>query len=48
MNVFQLVSTLKVNLVGKMKRITYLCVILHVKHKKITNSGRFYPISNFW
>ena len=32
---FQLLSTIKVNLVDKMKQSTYLCVILHVKHKKL-------------
>ena len=36
-------STIKLNLVDKMKRITYFCVILHVERKKITNSRRFYP-----
>ena len=47
MNLFQLVSTLKVNLVGKMKRITYV-LFYTSSTKKITNSGRFYLISNFW
>ena len=32
---FQLRSTIKVKLVDKMKQNTYLCVILHVKHKKL-------------
>ena len=32
---FQLLSTIKVNLVDKMKQSTYLCVILHVKHKNL-------------
>ena len=32
---FQLRSTIKVKLVDKMKQSTYLCVILHVKHKKL-------------
>ena len=41
-------STIELNLVDKMKRSTYLCVILHVKHKKITNSLCFYLISNSW
>ena len=33
--IFQLRSTIKVKLVDKMKQNTYLCVILHVKHKKL-------------
>ena len=33
MHVFQLLSTIKVNLVDKMKRSTYLGIKLHVKHK---------------
>ena len=41
MNVFQLLSTLEVDLFGKMKRITYLCVILHVKHKKLQKKLRW-------
>ena len=41
MNVFQLVSTLKVNLVGKMKRITYLCVTVYMSSAKI--SCQFVP-----
>ena len=32
---FRLLSTIKVNLADKMKQSTYLCVILHVKHKKL-------------
>ena len=32
---FQLRSTIKVKLVDKMRQNTYLCVILHVKHKKL-------------
>ena len=31
----KIISTIKLNLVDKMKRITYLCVILHVEHKKL-------------
>ena len=31
--------------VDKMMQSTYLCVILHVKHKKITSSFCFYEIS---
>ena len=45
---FKFLSTLEVNLVDKVKRNTYLCVILHVKDKKITNSRCFYVISNSW
>ena len=32
---FKLISTIKVNLVAKMMRGAYLCVIFHVKHKKL-------------
>ena len=32
---FQLFSTIKVNLVAKIMQSAYLCVIFHVKHKKI-------------
>ena len=32
---FQLLSTLKVNLVAKITQSAYLCVIFHVKHKKL-------------
>ena len=35
---FQLLSTIKVNLVAKIMQIAYLCVIFHVKHKTITIS----------
>ena len=31
---FQLVSTIKVNFVDKMKQNTYVCVILHVQRKQ--------------
>ena len=31
----KIISTIKLNLVDKMKRITYLCVILQVEHKKL-------------
>ena len=31
----KIISTIKLNLVDNMKRITYLCVILHVEHKKL-------------
>ena len=32
---FQLLSTIKVNLVAKIMNSAYLCVIFHVKHKNI-------------
>jgi len=32
---FQLLSTIKVNLVVKIMQSVYLCVIFHVKHKKL-------------
>ena len=32
---FQLLSTIKVNLMAKIMQSAYLCVIFHVKHKKI-------------
>ena len=35
---FQLLSTVKVNLVAKIMQSAYLCVIFHIKHKKITIS----------
>ena len=35
MYVFQLLSTIKVNLVDEMMQRSYLCVIVHVKHKKL-------------
>ena len=38
---FQLLSTIKVNLVAKIMQSAYLCVIFHVKHKKITISRGF-------
>ena len=34
-HVFQLLSTIKVNLVAKIMQSAYLCVIFHVKHKKL-------------
>jgi len=33
---FQLLSTIKVNLVAKIMQNVYLCVIFHVKHKKLS------------
>ena len=33
-HVFQLFSTIKVNLVAKIKQSAYVCVIFHVKYKK--------------
>ena len=38
---FQLLSTIKVNLVDKMKRSTYLGIKLHVKHKTFPILGVF-------
>ena len=32
---FHLLSTIKVNLVAKIMQNAYLCVIFHVKHKKL-------------
>ena len=32
---FQILSTIKVKIVDKMMQNAYLCVILHVKHKKL-------------
>ena len=45
---FQLLSTIKVNLVAKIMQSAYLCVIFYVKHKKITISRGFNLISNSW
>ena len=45
---FQLLSTIKVNLVAKIMQSAYLCVIFHVKHKKITISRGFNLIFNSW
>ena len=46
--VFQLLSTIKVYLVAKIKQSAYLCVIFHVKHKKIAISCGFNLILNSW
>ena len=43
---FHLFSTVKVKLVDEMMHSNYLCVILHVKRKKIINSHCFHLISN--
>ena len=43
---FQLLSTIKANLVAKIMRSAYLFVIYHVKHKKITISRGLNLISN--
>ena len=32
---FQLLSTIKVKLVDEMMQSAYLCIILHVKHRKL-------------
>ena len=47
-HVFQLFSTIKVNLVAKIMQSAHLCVIFHVKHKKITISRGFNLLSNSW
>ena len=46
MYVFQLFSTIKVRLVDEMMQSAFLCVIFHVKHKKITIYRGFNLISN--
>ena len=43
---FQLPSTIKVNLAAEIMQSAYLCVIFHVKHKKITISRGFNLVSN--
>ena len=43
---FQLLSTIKENLVAKIMQSAYLYVTLYVKHKKITISEGFNLISN--
>ena len=45
---FQLLSTIKVKLVDEMMQSAYLCIILHVKNRKITIYRGFNPISNSW
>ena len=46
---FQLPSTMKVNLVAKIMQSAYLCVIVHVKHKKLPLISRgFSSISDSW
>ena len=47
-HVFQLLSTIIVNLVAKITQTAYLCVIFHVKHKKPHISRGFDLIPNFW
>jgi len=42
---FQLFTTIKVNIVAKITQSAYLCVIFHVKQKKITISRCFTLIS---
>ena len=44
----ELLSTTKVKIVDEMMRSAYLCVILYVKHKKITISYDLNLISNSW
>ena len=43
---FQLLSTIKVNLVTKIMQSAYLCVIFHVKHKNF-HFSRFKPDFSF-
>ena len=43
---FQLLSTIKVNLVTKIMQSAYLCLIFHVMHKKNTISRGFTQICN--
>ena len=43
-----LFSAIKVNLVDEVIQSDYLCVILHVKHTKITIYRDFNLISNSW
>ena len=45
---FHLFSTTEVNLVAKIIQSAYLCVIFHLKHKKITTSCGFNLISISW
>ena len=45
---FQLLSTIKVNLVAKIMNSAYLCVIFHVKYKNINISPGFNLIANSW
>ena len=44
----ELLSTTKVKIVDEMMQSAYLCVILYVKHKKITISCDLHMISNSW
>ena len=44
----QLLSTIKVNILAKIMQSAYLCVVFHVKHKKITISRGFDLNSNSW
>ena len=44
---FQLLSTIKVNLVTRIMQSAFLCVIFHVKLKNIISRG-FNLISNSW
>ena len=45
---FQLLSTIKVNIVAKIMQSAYLGVIFNVKHKEITISRGCNLISNSW
>ena len=42
---FQLLLKIKVKLVDKIKQSTYLCVILHAKHKKLPILAVFFFFS---
>ena len=45
---FELLSTIKENLVAKIMQSAYLCVIYHVKHKRITISRGLNLVSSSW
>ena len=47
-HVFQLFWTIELNPVAKIMQSAYLCIIFHVKHKKITMCPGFNLISNSW
>ena len=45
---FQLLSTIKVNLVAKIMQSVYSSVIFHFKNQKVTISRGFKLMSNSW
>ena len=45
---FQLLSTIKVNLVAKIMQSVYSSVIFHFRNQKVTISGGFKLMSNSW